>query len=334
MKLVQAGQGGTKHAQHDVVLLSPESVKVLGVQTVAVQKQPLVRTLRVAGLIGVDESRRAIISAPVEGRIEGLAMSTEGGELRRRQPMLNIFSLPLLGAVNDYKIALEKNELHAVTNAQRRLEQFGLVWEQIKSIPKRQPGDTSFGLLAPRTGTILKCFVAEGQYVKEGDPLFEIADFTTMWFTFPVYEQDQPFIQLGQVVAIQTPSLPGRTVQARVTFISPNLDEQTHTTTVRVLLEHPELKLKNKSQAQGRVALEAPLVLAVPRRAVLWPGSAPRVYVEKAPGTYEPRPVKLGRAGDEAYELLEGVTEGERVVTSGQLLVDGQAQLNRHASPP
>src|SRR5205085_2230371 len=155
------------------------------------------------------------------------------------------FSAMLLGAVNDYKIALERNELHAVTNAQRRLEQFGLVWEQIKSIPKRQPGDTSFGILAPRSGTILKSYVAEGQFVKEGDPLFEIADFTTMWFTFPVYEQDQPFIQLGQIVDINPASLPGRTVKARITFISPNLDEQTHASTVRVLLEHPELKLKN-----------------------------------------------------------------------------------------
>ena len=80
--------------------------------------------------------------------------------------------------------------------------------------------------------------------------------------------------------------------------------------------------------------LDSPEVLAVPRRAVLWPGNTPRVYVERATGTYEPRAVKLGRVGDEAYELLEGVTEGERVVTSGNLLVDGQAQLNRHASPP
>ena len=143
--------------------------------------------------------------------------------------------------------------------------------------------------------------------------------------------KDVSLVQLNQIVEFQTPSLPGRTVKARVTFISPNLDEQTHTSTVRVLLEHPELKIKNKSQATGHVELDAPEVLAVPRRAVLWPGNTPRVYVETAPGTYEPRAVKLGRTGDETYELLEGVAEGERVVTSGQLLVDGQAQLNRSA---
>ena len=136
-------------------------------------------------------------------------MNIEGGELRRRQPMLDIFSVMLLGAVNDYKIALAQNELHAVTNAQRRLQQFGLVWEQIKSIPQRQPDDIHFGILAPRSGTIVKCYVAEGQFVKEGDPIFEIADFTTMWFTFPVQVQDQPFIQLGLVVAINPASLEG-----------------------------------------------------------------------------------------------------------------------------
>ena len=119
-----------------------------------------------------------------------------------------------------------------------------------------------------------------------------------------------------------------------MTFISPNLDAQTHAATVRVLLEHPELHLKNNSRAQGLVELDAPEVLAVPRSAVLWSGSAPRVYVEKSPGHYEPRAVKLGRVGDDAYELIEGLAEGERVVTSGQLLIDGQAQLNGHAGPP
>ena len=170
--------------------------------------------------------------------------------------------------------------------------------------------------------------------MKEGEKLFELADFTSLWLTFPVSAADLPFVKLDQIVDFTTPTLPGRTVRARITFINPNLDEQNHTAAVRVLLEHPELHFKNKSQAQGLVELDAPVVLAVPRTAVLWPGNSPRVYVEKSPGIYEQRTVKLGLAGDAVYELLEGLTEGERVVTSGNLLIDGQAQLNRSASPP
>ncbi len=334
MDLVRPASSTPTQTPDEVVLLEPGSVKVVGVQTFALRKQPLIRTLRVNGSIVEDESRHAIISAPVEGRIEALSMKNEGAQLRRREPMLSILSQPLIGAVNDYKAALNQRELNAVTNAQNRLEQLGLVWDQIKSIPQRQASDSVFSLLAPRGGTIVKNYVVEGQFVKEGEPLFEIADFTTMWFTFPAYEQDLPFIELGQVVEINTSSLPSRTLKARVTFISPNLDDRTHASTVRVLLEHPELHLRNRTAARGLVELDAPEVLGVPRTAVLWHGQSPRVYVEKAPGVYEPHAVKLGRVGDELYELLEGAVEGDRVVVSGNLLLDAQAQLNRHASVP
>ena len=112
-------------------------------------------------------------------------------------------------------------------------------------------------------------------------------------------------------------------------FISPNLDEATRSAGVRVVLENPDSRLKNNTFAQGVVEIEAPEVLAIPRSAVLMPGARPRVYVEKAPACYEPRNVKLGRLGDECWELLAGVKEGERVVLTGAMLIDGQAQLDR-----
>ncbi len=204
-----------------------------------------------------------------------------------------------------------------------------------RSTRSRRASRTSlyFGILAPLTGTIVKSYVAEGQYVKEGDRLFEIADFTKMWFVFTAYEQDFPLIQVGQIVDIQTPSLPGQMLKARVSFISPNLDEATRSARVRVVLENPERRLKNNTFAEGVIELEAPEVLTVARTAVLWPGKTPCVYVERQPGVYEQRSVKLGRTGDEDWEVLDGLKEGERVVTSGNLLIDGQAQINRYANP-
>ena len=321
------------HAACSIVMLPQGSANVIGVQTAEVRKRPLVRTLRVSGMIGEDESRHGVISAPVEGRIDGLAMSCEGEKITRRQPLVTIFSRTLLAAANDYRIALNHDDEAAAANARKRLEQYGLVWEQIKAIPDRQPDDKYFGILAPLTGTVVKSCVAEGQYVKEGDKLFEIADFTKMWFMFTAYEQDLPFIQVGQVVSIRTPSLPGQIMKARVAFISPNLDETTRSTKVRVVLENPERRIKNNTFAEGMVEVEAPEVLAVARTAVLWQGDAPRVYVEKQAGVYEQRSVKLGRSGDTDWEVLDGLKEGERVVIHGNLLIDGQAQLNAFANP-
>ena len=325
---IYEGERTLDRAASDLVILSQGSAQVTGIQTAEVKKQRLARELRVAGMIGEDESRHGIISAPVEGRIDGLAMSCEGDKVTRRQPLATIFSRPLLAAARDYKLALPQGGAQLET-AKQRLIQYGLVWEQISAIPTRQDDDLYFGILAPLTGTIVKSYVNEGQFVKEGDKLFEIADFTKMWFVFVAYERDLPLLQVGQIATLKAPSLPGQTLKARVTFISPNLDESTRSARVRVVLENPERRIKNNTYAEGTIEIEAPEVIAIPRSAVLWPGNTPRVYVEKAAGTYQPRDVKLGQAGDVCWEVLDGLKEGERVVVAGNLLIDGQAQLEK-----
>jgi len=329
MRLVSVFQGGENpdHTADGIVMLPPGSPNVIGVQTAEVKKQRLARTLRVAGMIGEDESRHGIISAPVEGRIDGLAMNHEGQPISQRQPVATIFSRTLLTAAEEYKLAMNEGG-PALERARRKLEQYGLVWEQIKGIPQRQPDDLYFGVLAPLGGAIVKSYVNEGQYVKEGERLFEIADFTRMWCMFTVYEQDIPLVHERQIVTVRVPSLPGGEFNARVGFISPNLDDATRSAHVRVVLENPDRRLKNKAFAEGIIELDASETLAIPRSAVLWPGGTPRVYVERAPGAYERREVKLGRAGDALWEVLGGLKEGERVVLSGNMLMDGQAQLD------
>jgi Cu(I)/Ag(I) efflux system membrane fusion protein len=334
MALVPVYEGGTgfDHAVTDIVMLPPGSPNVIGVQTAEVKKMPLARTLRISGMIGEDESRHGIISAPVEGRIDGLSMNHEGQQVTRRQPLATIFSRTLLKAADAYKSMLPQGE-QAAEAAKRTLEQYGLVWEQIQTIPQRQPGDIYFGVLSPLSGVIVKSYVHEGQQVKEGERLFEIADFTRMWFTAMVAEQDLPFLKVGQITRLTATSLPGETLTARVAFISPNLDGMSRSAMVRVVLENPERRIKNNSFAQGVIELEAPEVLAVPRSAVLWPGNEARVYVMKAAGSYQQRHVKVGRVGDSDYEVLDGLKEGEQVAISGSMLLDSQAQLDDMARP-
>ena len=333
MKLVPvyAGQAGYDTSGTNMVFLPGETIRIMGLQTARVTNQVLVRTLRVAGTIGEDESRHGVISAPVDGRIDGLAMSCEGQSITHRQPMLTIFSRPLLAAAEEYRNALPHGGT-VVAAARRRLEQFGLVWEQIEAIPQRQPDDRYFGILAPLTGTIVKSYVAEGQYVKEGEKLFEIADFSRMWFWFTAYEADLPLLAIGQVVRVQTGVAPVETVRARVAFISPTQDGASRSARVRVVLENPERRIKNNTPATGFVELTGAEALTVPRSAVIWSDADPRVFVEVTPGTYEQRSVRLGRTGDVDWEILGGLRAGEAVVTQGNLLLDSQAQLNHLAA--
>jgi membrane fusion protein, copper/silver efflux system len=176
--------------------------------------------------------------------------------------------------------------------------------------------------------------------VKEGEKLFEIADFATMWFLFDAYERDLPWLRVGQKVRVTTPSVPGRVFEGQVAFLNPNMGEMTRSTKVRVELPNPMVssngvprrELFHKLYGEAEVLVEVPEVLAVPRTAVLAPGPQAVAYVDRGGGAYEQRRLRLGRVGDRHWEVLEGLAEGERVVTHGNLLIDSQAQLNAGVS--
>jgi Cu(I)/Ag(I) efflux system membrane fusion protein len=220
--------------------------------------------------------------------------------------------------------------------AAERLKRLGLTEAQIAGLPAKDPNETHTQILAPVAGTVVTRMVYAGQYVKEGERLFELADFSTMWFQFDAYERDLAWIKPGQTVEVTTPAVPGQTFTGAVVFIDPNLKEMTRSAKVRVELANPLLEndrparrqLYHRLYAEARVQIASPEVLTVSRTAVLAPGSQPLVYVEKAPGVYEQRRVRLGRSGDDAWEILDGLSAGERVVTTGNMLVDAQAQLN------
>jgi Cu(I)/Ag(I) efflux system membrane fusion protein len=195
-----------------------------------------------------------------------------------------------------------------------------------------------FPLLSPISGTVVEKNIYAGQYVQEGEKLFEIADFSTMWFLFRAYEQDLPWIRVGQKVDVTMPSLPGAVVTGVVKFIDPNLDEATRATKVRVELENPLVNgrrlFAHRVYADGAVQLEAPEVLAVPRAAVIQTGPEAVAFVDEGGGGYSRHVLKLGRRGDAFVEVLDGLAAGDKVVVNGNLLIDGQAEMNRSFASP
>jgi Cu(I)/Ag(I) efflux system membrane fusion protein len=315
-----------------IVILPLGSCAASGIKMASVTKRQLTRTLKVYGRIGEDENRRSTISSPVAGRIEALGMmSCEGDRITQRQPLFTIYSPVLLEAANEYNLALVKCG-EPLEQAKNKLLHYGLVPEIIAGIPSRQKDDARFPIVASSSGTITKTYTARGRYVTEGEKLFDIVDLTRMWFTFFISEQDLPLVSQKQIVTIQTESLPGESFKARISFINPLLDEMTRMVKVRVLLENPDLRLKNNIYATGLVELDAPEVLAVPRSAVLDSGKGAKVFVEKKPGVFELRKVQLGLCGDEDWEVIGGLSEKEKVVTAGNMLLDSQAQLTAMAS--
>ncbi len=349
MDLVPVYEGDTGFdAAAGLVTLSSNTINVINVQTTEVRRQPLRRSLRVAGRIDDDDTRHRRLSAYVEGRIEKLFVNYVGAEVVEGQPLATFYSPQLLTAEREYVALVRQLQSTGATTqtpeqqrlidaAAQRLLRLGLNAAQIDALPAKSENNRWTEILAPMTGTVVTRGVYEGQYVKEGEMLFEIGDFSKMWFLFDAYERDLAWIKPGQTVAVSTPAVPGKVFEAPIVFIDPNLRDATRSAKVRVEIPNPLLEdqgqkrreLLHQLYAEGVVQVEIPEVLALPRSAVLSPGAQPVVYLDRGGGSFEQRKVRLGRNGDDLWEVLDGVDEGERVVTTGNLLIDAQATLNQ-----
>lgn len=318
----QAGFGSSSN----LVVISPSQVTVLSVQTDQVQRRSLIRRLRVAGILEANEAAKTVVSAPARGRIDALAVDYAGIEVERGQKLITMFS-PELVQLRKTLLAVRQGAQRGATN----------------SVPPAQadPGIYTGDILAPQSGVVMERNVYNGQYVAEGDRLLTIVDTSVLWFRFDVYQPDLPWIELGQTIEVEVPGIPGKTFPAVIAFIEPAFNETTRTVKVRADIANPALKiggcqrrgLKPGMYAQGIVRAELPGVLAVPRTAILSPGGAAYAFVDKGGGAYERRRLTLGQETDGFWEVLKGVDEGDRVVTSGNVLIDAQAQFNGPSNP-
>ena len=312
-------------ADDQTLVLKSNSITVLNVQAEEVKRRPLSRMLRVAGTLEADEARKSIISAPAPCRIQSVGIEFTGVEIEKGHTLVTVFS-PELVQKRGYLQALSvimpglSNDL---AQAARKSDAF------------------STELVAPQTGTVVERNVFQGQYVPEGEKLFTLVDSSVLWFRFDIYQRQLPWVEPGQTMAVTVEGVPGKVFPGLISFIEPTLNEATRTVKVRANINnpvvatngHPRRLLRLGMYAEGTVEAKVPNLLAVPRSAVLFPGGSAYAYVELGDGAYERRRVKLGREGDELWEVLQGLEEGDRVVTTGNVLLDAQAQFNHEVKP-
>jgi Cu(I)/Ag(I) efflux system membrane fusion protein len=334
MALVAAtgNAGAGQAADPNLVTLTPAQAAVTGVRTAAVRTGPLVRTLRVNGVIDDDDTAHRFITAYAAGRIEKLHVNFVGAEVRAGEPLLTLYSPDLLVARQEFH-ALSRQKAVAkdlLSASREKLRQLGLQDGQIDALASADAVSPHTEVLAPLSGTVITRNVEaayEGGYVESGLRLFELGDFSRLWFWFDAYEPDLAVLRPGLEVEVAVPSQPGLTFKAPVDFIDPNLDEMTRTARVRVVLDNPGRRILHRQTAHAVVRLDTPEVLLVPRGAVLRHRGRPVVFVDQGNHNYVSRDVRLGRIGDTDIEVLGGVRAGDKVVTEGALILDGQAEL-------
>ncbi len=315
-------------AESGAISIDPMTTQNMGLRTAIVTKGPLRRKIRTVGIIEFDETALSEVTTKFKGWIEKLYVDSTGRQVHKGEPLFEIYSPDLYTAQNDYLLA-SKGAGGSKESSLTKLEYFDVSAEQIAELEKKGHPMKTLSVSAPRDGIVVEKMAVEGQMVDAGMKLYRIADLSTVWVQSQVYEQDLAFIKLGQEAVVSLSYLPDRKFRGRVTYIYPTVDEKTRTAKVRMEFHNPGYFLKPGMFATVQIEsqLEAEAVL-VPSMAVLRSGEKNTVFIALDGGKFEPRTVTLGaRSENEAYQVLSGLEGGERVVTSGQFMLDSESQL-------
>lgn len=330
----QAGASGPGDLS---IAIDPVTTQNMGIRTDIVRKGPLRRAIRTIASIDFDETALADVTTKFRGWIEKLHVDATGQLVHRGDPLFDIYSPDLVSAQTEYLLAIDDKTgalAGMKAGAFTRLKYFDISDDQIAEIQRTRQVRKTLRIDAPRDGAVVEKLAVEGQMVADGMRLYRIADLGTVWVKAQVFEQDLPFIRVGQEARVSLAYLPGRSFRGRVTFIYPTVDEKTRTVQVRMEFHNPGYFLKPGMFATVHLTAEltADAVL-VPDTAVLRSGEQNTVFVALQGGRFEPRTVVLGPRGeDRQYQVLSGLSGGERVVTSGQFMLDSESQLREAIS--
>jgi Cu(I)/Ag(I) efflux system membrane fusion protein/cobalt-zinc-cadmium efflux system membrane fusion protein len=315
------------------VRISPERQQLIGVRTAIVKRQDIHKLVRAVGRVDYAEPNISLVTLKFEGWIERLFVNSTGRLVRRGEALFEIYSPDLVSAQQEYLLALKAREITGISglsvlaSAREKLKLWDITEQQVEHLERTGEIKRTLTIFAPISGFVIEKAVLLGQKVRPGENLYKIADLSSVWVLGDIYEYELPFVKKGQDVMISLSYFPGETFSGEITYIYPYLNAETRTIRVRVEVKNPEFKLKPEMYANLEVDVDYGTKLAIPADAVLDAGVKNVTFVDKGDGYFEPQEVKLGVKGEGVYEVLAGVTDGEKVVTSANFLVDSESSL-------
>lgn len=324
------------HADHDAVHLSREAAELANVLTTKVRTgDPAAGEVRLYGRVQLDERLLQSQVSHVSGRIEKLFVNFTGEAVTAGQNLAEIYSPELVTAQQELLETAGTRHIQPLLYeaSKEKLRQLKLSEDQISAIESSGTITSNFVVVSNTSGSVVSRRVSTGDYISRGTVLYDIADLSRVWLVLEAYESDLPFINAGQQVKFTVEAVPGTDFSGRVAFVDPLIDPLTRVAGVRVDVNNRSGRLKPGMFTTGILVSEMKEYrdrIVVPKSAVLWTGRRSIVYV-KDPVADEPvfslREVKLGPALKDAFVIIEGLEEGEEIVTRGTFSVDAAAQL-------
>lgn len=317
--------------------MSEASSALANVQTYKVTNKDPIYKINLTGKIAADERKLKSLTADFSGRIEKLYVDFTGERILKGSRLGTIYSSELISAQKELLETYKNKEVNPLLyNAVReKLKLWNLTEEQINSIEENQKVLTEIDFYSTMDGIVMNKNVSKGDYVKKGDIIFEIADLSSVWVLIDAYENDISLLKIGDNISFTIPSLPGKSHEAKISFIDPIINDLTRTASVRAQVQNSNYLLKpgmfvNAEINSKRNNSSLNNSLLIPKSAVLWTGLRSVVYVkvEENSSSFEMREVVLGESTGEYYIVKKGLQENEEVVANGVFAVDAAAQLN------
>lgn len=324
-----------KEDKHPTVTIRPEIIQKMAVRTTTVNKGTMQKYIKTVGYVAYNEDKLVHVHPRSSGWVEKLHLRREGDPVKKNQSLLEMYSPEVLEAQQDFLVALRSHNKGININRRQykdlirnRLRLLGVPNSTIKQIEHQNTSINTVPIFAPQSGIVSSLNIREGMYVTPSLEMFSIVDLSTIWVMVEVFEHQLDWVSTGLIAEIRVPALPGRVWKGKVAYVYPELEPKTRTLKVRLHFDNPKGRLKLNMFAQAIIhGKPNKNVLKIPQPALIITGERETVIKALGDGRFKPVEVKTGMRSQGEIEILSGLNQGDRIVLSGQFLIDSEANL-------
>lgn len=326
------GPSATPADDANIITIDNRRRQLIGVETGKATHRNLVKPIRAVGEITFDERLLSHVTLRFDGYIGDLKADYVGAPVEKGQVLFTVYSPELLSAQREYLETLRRRGNPGVDDpllraARQRLALWDMSAEEIEDLERRGEPQAYVPIYAPRSGTLVERNIADGGAARMGQTLLTIADLSRVWVEAEVFEADLELVEPDMMANVTLPYLPGRRFEATVEYIYPYLEGETRTGRVRLTLDNPSGVLKPGMYAEVSLRADLGERLSVPEEAIIFAGESRVVFVDLGGGRLKPVRIRTGRRAQGMVEVLDGLSAGDTVITSGNFLIAAETRL-------
>ena len=340
------GMPGMSTAPSGGVVIPAVMRQLIGIRSAPASIVLLGQEIRAVGTVGYNERGLTQVTVKTSGWVREVFADSIGRPVRKGDPLFTLYSPDLLATQDEHLLAVKAqthlaasplgdvkaNAASLVASTRERLRLWDVTDAQMATLERRGKAEPVLTVYAPSSGIVLKREAVPGKYVEPGTILYEVVDLSTVWISADIYESEVAAVTLNQPASVTFAAYPGETFEGTVSYIYTTLNTEARTVRVRIEMPNPGFRLKPGMFGTVTLRTDAARALVVPKEAVLDTGLRQLVFMDRGEGAYAPYPVKLGRRSQDSVEVLEGLKEGDRIVTSANFLLDAESKLTSASS--